>query len=90
MKHVIDLPHEIEQALEEKAAESGDDVARLIEAAVAAFVRNGHLSLSRRNPDPPLEAVEVVAPCDLPRSTARAIAIETFSRRMPDPLAEPA
>jgi hypothetical protein len=89
MKHIIDLPPEIERALENRASETGHDVAHLIEVAVAAFVRNGAQTSSRRKPDMPLEAVEGVAPCDLPRSPSRVIAIEKASRRMPDPIADP-
>jgi hypothetical protein len=90
MRHIIEIPDEIEQALEKRDCETGDDVAHIIEMAVAAFVRNGAQAPSRRRPDSPLEAVEVVAPRDLPRSASHLIAIEKSSQRMPDRMAEPA
>lgn len=38
MKHIIELPEDIERRLAEKAAESGQDVGDLIRAAVGLFV----------------------------------------------------
>ncbi|OYV88680.1 MAG: hypothetical protein B7Z73_08040 [Planctomycetia bacterium 21-64-5] len=40
MRRVIELPDEIERALETRASAIGHDVPFLIELAVAAFVRN--------------------------------------------------
>lgn len=89
MRHEINLSSEIEQALEKRASETGDAVACLIEAAVAAFVCNGHPPSSDRKPDPPLEPVEVVAPCDLPRRNWQLIAVKKGFRRLPDSIATP-
>ena len=90
MRHVIELPAEIEQALEKRACETGQHVAHLIEAAVAAFIGNGDRASSRLMPDPPLEAAEIPPPCDLPRSRSRLITIEKTSRRMPELMTESA
>lgn len=91
MKYVIDIPDEIEQALERRASATGDDVVRLIQIAVATFVRSDvTLSLTGRRPDQPLEAVETVVPCDLPRATQRPIPVQTHARRQPDPIADSA
>jgi hypothetical protein len=40
MKHIINLPEDIEQRLAEKAAESGEDLVRLIHIAVVRFVED--------------------------------------------------
>lgn len=90
MRHVIELPDEIEQALEKRASGTGQDVPHLIELAVAAFVRNGgEVPSAGRRPDPPLDSIETVAPCDLPRTAPSLIAIERTSQRTPDPIADP-
>jgi len=59
MRHVIELPDEIEQALEKRASGTGHDVPHLIELAVAAFVRNaGEAPSAGRRPDPPLDGAK--------------------------------
>lgn len=87
MRYVIEIPDEIEEALEKRASDTGNDVARVIELAVAAFLVDGVLaSATSRQPDSPLEAIESVAPCDLPRTSPRPIVVEKHSQRMPDPI----
>ena len=91
MKYVIDIPHDIEQALERLACATGDDVMRLIQMAVVTFVRTDvQASQAGRRPDEPLEAVESVIPCDLPRATPRAVSVQTRAGRRPDPIVDSA
>ena len=91
MKHLIEIPDEIEQALERRALATGNDVPSLIEMALVSFVRSAppghHVG---RLPDPPLEPVEIVAPCDLPYTDPQPISIQIQSSRQPDPIADPA
>jgi hypothetical protein len=63
MKHVIDIPDEVEQALEQRALATGEDVADLIQMAVVSFV-GGDVRTSRagRRPDPPLPAAGIAPP----------------------------
>lgn len=90
MKHIIEFPDEIEQALEKRAGETGDDIARVIELAVAAFVCDGaQASTVGRRPDPPMDVIESAAPFDLPRTAPRPIAVDRLSRRLPDAIADP-
>ena len=90
MKHVIELSEDIEQALEARASATGDEVVHLIEMAVASFVRGEVPRLvAKRRPDPPVESVESLPPCELPRHSPRPIAIEKRGKRRPDPIADP-
>lgn len=82
MKYVVEIPEDVEQALEDRAAASGNDVAQWIQMVVVSFVRRG----TGRLPDPPLEDVGIVAPCDLPRNTARIVRAQSHVRRELDPL----
>jgi len=89
MKYVIEIPGEIEQALEKRASDTGSDVPHLIEMAVVSFVRNElRASPAGRRPDPPLETLEFVPPCDLPRTAPRFVPIQQTSHRTPDPTAD--
>lgn len=91
MKYLIEIPNEIEQALEQRAAASGEDVEELIRMAVVSFVRRDALvSPSHRRPDPPVVAAETVVPCDLPRSVPRLVPVDQTSRRRPDPITDSA
>lgn len=89
MKYEIDIPEEIDFALMKQAAATGKNVVELIQHAVVSFAHHdASPPRARRRPDFPLEAVEISAPCDLPRSSVRPVAIERTSKRRPDPIAE--
>lgn len=89
MKYEIDIPEEVDHALAEQAAATGQAVVELIQHVVVSFVHHdASLPRARRRPDLPLEAVEFSAPCDLPRSSASPIAIARVSKRRPDPIAD--
>ena len=91
MKYEIDIPEDVDHALMEQAAAAGDNVVHLIQHAVVAFVRRDTAQpRTRRRPDLLLEAVEISAPCDLPRSSVSPTAIERTSKRRPDPIPETA
>lgn len=77
MKYEIDIPEDVDHVFMEQAAATGKNVVHLIQQAVVTFARHEAAPPgARRRPDPPLEAVEISAPCDLPRSSASPIAIE--------------
>ncbi|HVV99187.1 MAG TPA: hypothetical protein VHB77_02535 [Planctomycetaceae bacterium] len=86
MKYVVDIPEEVEQALEDRAAASGSDVAHLIQMAVVSFVQSD-VSVGRL-PDPPSDDVGMVAPCDLPRNPPRIVQIQVQSKRELDRLVD--
>lgn len=89
MKYEIDLPGDVEQALERRASATGEDVVHLIQTVVVSVVRaDTQSSLSGRRPDPPLDALETSPPCELPRTSPRAISVEQVSRRRPDAIAD--
>jgi hypothetical protein len=89
MKYVIEIPDDIEQSLERLATATGNDVAHLIQLAVVSFVRtDAEASSAGRRADRPLETSEIAAPCDLPRTDPRPIAIQKQARRQPDQFAD--
>jgi len=91
MKYEIDIPADVNRVLMEQATATGSNVVHLIQNAVVTLVRNDSAPpQARRRPGLPLEAVEVLAPCDLPRSSVNAIPIERTSKRRPDPVPETA
>lgn len=88
-KYVIEIPDEVRVALEERASVTGSDVSQVIRMVVESFVRNGAVSSTGgRLPDPPLEAPEILPPCDLPKTSPRPIPIQRTSQRIPDPLVD--
>lgn len=91
MKYEIDLPGDVEQALERRASATGDDVVHLIQTVVVSVIRaDTQSSLSGRRPDPLLDSLETSPPCDLPKTSPRVVPVETRSRRRPDPIADSA
>ena len=59
------------------AAATGTNVVELIQHALESFAHHdASPPRARRRPDLPLEAVEISAPIDLPRSAVRPVAIE--------------
>ncbi|MDA1016095.1 MAG: hypothetical protein O3A00_16770 [Planctomycetota bacterium] len=89
MKYEIDIPEEIDFALMKHAVATGKNVVKLIQHAVVSFANHdASPPRARRRPDLALEVVEISAPCELPRSSVRPIAIERISKRRPDPIAE--
>lgn len=83
-RHVIEIPEDIERALEQRASDAGTDVPRIIQTAIVAFIRQDSTVSHGRRPDPPLEAIESIPPCDLPRSEPRPIMNQQASQRVPD------
>lgn len=87
--YVVEIPDEIRVALEERASASGSDVPKVIQLAVASFVRDRvPASTVGRLPDAPFESPEILAPCDLPKTQPTPIPIQRTSRRIPDPLVD--
>ncbi len=88
MKYLVDIPEEIEQALEMRASAMGDNVVHQIETAVVSFVRGDATAiLGGRRPDPALDGVETLVSCGLPRTNARSISVQIRAHRRPDPIA---
>ena len=85
-RHVLEIPEEIERALEQRALDAGTDVPRIIHSAIVAFIRQDCSASRGRRPDPPVDAIESLPPCDLPRNEPRPISIQQASQRIPDPL----
>lgn len=87
VKYEIELPAELDQSLHAHAIVAGMDVNLVIHQAIVQFI--GERRSTGRLPDLPLEASEISAPVDLPRSASRRVApLQNIkeSRRIPDAL----
>jgi hypothetical protein len=92
MRYEVELPNDVAEELIALASASGEDVERLLRAAVVAFVRRDDGSPAKgRRPDPLLEPVEISAPFDLPRGIGQSPQyVEPIpgSPRRPDPITQ--
>jgi hypothetical protein len=93
MRYELDIPEEVDRRLTEQANEAGQDKIRYLQTVISLHVKAGMASFGSRGrrPELPLDAAEIGAPFDLPRSgLKRAVSVrpERTGSSLPDPVLE--
>lgn len=93
MRYELDIPEDLDRRLTEQANEAGQDKVHYLQTVISLHVQAGMASLERhgRQPDLPLDATEIDAPLDLPRSGLKQsvpVRSERTGTRLPDPVLE--
>lgn len=93
MRYELDIPEEVDRRLTEQANEAGQEKVHYLQMVISLHAQGETGSFERRGrqPDLPLEAAEMVAPFDLPRSDLKqavSVRSERTGSRLPDPILE--